>query len=295
MKIIFITLILFLNSFAQVKIISQKIIPLPKTENWHKPIFSKNGNALYFTNDSFGGIWKYDLTKNKLNKISGDAGSGYQFSISEDEKNISYRTTNNIGNERIQKIISIDLNNLKKNTKAQSNDLTTPKYIGNELWYLNNSKKQEPKINSSNFELLGIEKGKIYLLINGKRIKFDPIENGEYIWASLSPSNEFILAYETSIGTFIANKNGEVISKLGRKNSPVWVNNNWILFMDDKDDGEKLISSDLKIISFDGKNEIYLAETKSIHEMYPSVNQLTNQIVSSTSDGQIIIYKYEIQ
>ena len=86
MKIIFITLILFLNSFAQVKIISQKIIPLPKTENWHKPIFSKNGNALYFTNDSFGGIWKYDLTKNKLNKISGDAGSGYQFSISEDEK-----------------------------------------------------------------------------------------------------------------------------------------------------------------------------------------------------------------
>ena len=41
--------------------------------------------------------------------------------------------------------------------------------------------------------------------------------------------------------------------------------------MDDKDDGEKLISSDLKIISFDGKNEIYLAETKSIHEMYPSV------------------------
>ena len=70
--------------------------------------------SLYFTNDSFGGIWKYDLTKNKLNKISGDAGSGYQFSISEDEKNISYRTTNNIGNERIQKIISIDLNNLKK-------------------------------------------------------------------------------------------------------------------------------------------------------------------------------------
>ena len=65
---------------------------------------------------------------------------------------------------------------------------------------------------------------------------------------------EFILAYETSIGTFIANKNGEVISKLGRKNSPLWLNNNWILFMDDKDDGEKLISSDLKIISFDGKN-----------------------------------------
>ena len=44
-----------------------------------------------------------------------------------------------------------------------------------------------------------------------------------------------------------------------------------------------------------GKTEIQLTETNKTNEMNPSVNQLTNQIVSSTSDGQIIIYKYEIQ
>ena len=63
--------------------------------------------------------------------------------------------------------------------------------------------------------------------------------------------------------------------------------------MEDKDDGHKLLSSEIFAVSPDGKMIVPLTSTPGLHEMYPQCSPKENKIVCSTSDGNIVILEYE--
>ena len=62
--------------------------------------------------------------------------------------------------------------------------------------------------------------------------------------------------------------------------------------MDDRDDGEKLLSSDLAAISLDGNTVVQLTSDK-VMEMYPQCSPTENKIACSSADGAIYVLTYE--
>ncbi|MCX8010068.1 MAG: hypothetical protein N3A61_02850, partial [Ignavibacteria bacterium] len=61
-----------------------------------------------------------------------------------------------------------------------------------------------------------------------------------------------------------------------------------------RDDGHRILSSDIKCISIDGKFEQNLTNTNEIHEMYPICSPNKNMIICSSLDGDIFIINYEV-
>jgi Tol biopolymer transport system component len=65
--------------------------------------------------------------------------------------------------------------------------------------------------------------------------------------------------------------------------------------MNDKDDGHKLLSSDIFAVSPDGKNVVQLTSTAGVMELNPQCSPTENKIVCNSADGAIIILEYEEQ
>jgi Tol biopolymer transport system component len=143
---------------------------------------------------------------------------------------------------------------------------------------------------------LGIEETKIALTVKGKKVTLDPFGQGSYIWPSLSPDKQFLVAYEIDRGAFVCDLTGKVISTFGRRDAPTWTRSGrWIVYMEDKDDGHRLLSSDLFAVTRDGSSTVQLTSTAALMELDPHCSPTENKIVCSTSDGSILLLEYEEQ
>jgi Tol biopolymer transport system component len=142
--------------------------------------------------------------------------------------------------------------------------------------------------------VLGVGPLGISLLVHGQTVTLDPFKGGTYIWPSLSPDGTMLVAYEVDRGTFVCTLDGTVIRKFRRLDHPSWTRDGkWIVYMNDRDDGEKLLSSDLAAISLDGAREVSLTATSDVIELNPSCSPVANQIVCYTPQGEIFLLTYE--
>ncbi|MBM4177107.1 MAG: hypothetical protein FJ213_13195 [Ignavibacteria bacterium] len=298
-------LVLFLiltfgHSYGQLTAIKIERLPISGSEEWNAPIFSPNGKKIYFTNSSYNGIWEYSFATKKTRKITSDQGSGYGFAISSDGNQIAYRKTfYPTGSlERVQEIISLNLKTGKAASFAKGDNLSTPTFTKSGVTFsdCDQTKNLSPRTSQKEISILGIENTKIAVNKNGVKVLLDPFGNGSYIWPSLSTDRTKIVAYESDRGTFICDLNGNIISKLGKRNSAVWSRDgNWLIYMDDKDDGHNILSSEIMAVSVDGKNTVNLTNTANITEMNPHVSSTENKIVCNSLNGEIFILHYDIK
>ncbi len=295
----FICFFVFITSInAQIKTTRIEKLPLPEIEEWAYPIFSPDGKKVYFTNSQYNGIWEYNLSLNKLRLITTDPGSGNDFRFSDDGRYLIYRKTNysDKTRERVQELYQVELKTLFKKKIATGNDIYNPTYIKSQVIYSSgNDTKNLQKANLENVtKVIGIENGKIVLIHNGVRKVLDPLGNGNYIWPSLSPDKSKLVAYEADRGAFICDLDGNVLYRLsGRIDAPVWSRDGkYIVYMDDKDDGHFILSSEIMAIKFDGSERYQLTSTPNVIEMYPSTSPKENKIVCSSLSGEIFIIHY---
>ena len=175
-------------------------------------------------------------------------------------------------------------------------DVSAPAFANNTPVYSVRTKTKGLVTTTSGQEVtvLGIENTKIALSVKGKKTLLDPLGNGSYIWPVLSPDKSLLAAYEMDRGTFVCDLRGAIISKLGRRDAPSWTRSGkWIVYMDDKDDGHRLISSDIFAVTPDGKTVVQLTSTKQALEMNPQCSPTENKIVYDTTDGSIMVLEYE--
>ncbi|HLF20045.1 MAG TPA: hypothetical protein VI704_04575, partial [Bacteroidota bacterium] len=66
----------------------------------------------------------------------------------------------------------------------------------------------------------------------------------------------------------------------------------WIAFMDEQDDGYRILASDIFLISPDGKKTHQLTETAGSIELNPQCSPTEKKIVYHTLDGRIFIVAY---
>ncbi len=295
---------------AQMHVVSVEKLPLGAEQQWSQPVFSPDGARIYFTAAGFNGIWEYTPSTKSVRQITDAPRSGFGFALSNDGKTISYRRTfDEASRLRTQELVTQDISSGAVNILEKGESVSLPKFSPaspaggqSSVIYLKEGKvvsAASSKVKDSHIEsasaavVLGIEDTKIALLKNGSKISFDPLGNGSYIWPSLSPDGTKLLAYEMDRGVFISDLDGNIVKMLGRKDNPVWTRDGkWIVYMDDKDDGHNILSSDIYCVSADGTTTVRLTNTSGVVELYPSCSPVENKIVCSSLSGDVYVITY---
>lgn len=283
---------------AQLTSVDVQKIPLDKTREWSNPSFSPDGRMIYLTTPQFNGIWEFTLTSQSLRQITSDKGSGMGFAVSPDGKQLAYRrtTTDAKTHERHQEIVLVDVASRNARVLESGETVSTPTFVSDKVVYTvgGRTKNLSSQMRMQQTSIIGVEKTKIALSRNGKKVLLDPLKGGSYVWPSLSPDGSTMVAYEMEAGTFICDLDGKVLARLGRRDAPTWTRDGkWIVFMRDADDGHDITSSDIWCISTDGRILAPLTETVSTIELYPDCSPTENRIVCATLHGEVLLISYE--
>lgn len=283
-----ISLFLFLSVLANAQTVVKREILAQKGFN---PVLNAAGDKLLFTASGFSGLNLVDLVTNQVSEISKEAGAGYEPQFSTDNARVFYRKTTLENNRRFNSVQSYDLK------AKRSTELLAPQRTLNKIYPLNNGviafagrnilratavkSTAAPVVVSANEDL------KI-MLYNGKIKYLNPLNMPEprYIWVSLSPDSKKILFTAAGKGTFICDLNGKILHSLGSINAPVWFNNDYVVAMEDKDDGHQVISSKIVLISIAKKTKTDISLTSKI-AMYPTASGKANRIAYHTESGDI--------
>ncbi len=283
---------------SQIKVTRSDKLALPRTHSWSHPQFSPTGASVYFTDLDGNGIWEYSLKSRSTKQITADAKSGLAYSISSDGKSLVYRRTqqDKASPGRRQDIVLTNLTKRSTSILASGSDVSIPTFSNNVAVYSIRSQTigLGKTAGTNKVTVLAIENMKIVLSVNGNKVVLDPLGNGSYIWPVLSPDKQQLVAYEMGKGAFVCDLTGKVQSMLGRRDAPSWTRTGkWIVYMEDKDDGHRMISSDVCAVSPDGQTVVQLTSTTDIMELDPQCSPTENKIICSTSDGGIMIFEYE--
>ena len=279
-------------------------IDLGESTYFSFPKFSSDGTSLFMTGENYRGLWQYNLETNMLVNINKYDGSGYEPQIYNDK--IVFRTQEYINGRKYTDLKMFDLNTRQESTltdkKRHLNSVNILKngtvcytvegvvskeVLAKNLQKSDNENDTEPYIICDNAELK--------LARNDEVKRLEPVGPGNYIWCSLSPDQTKILFTVTGRGTYISDLEGNVISELGYANAPQWSpDGKWIVYMDDKDDGHKYISSDVFVSSFDGALRFKLTDSEHI-ALYPSWSPTGNYLAYHSDAGQIFLLNIELR
>ena len=250
---------------AQFRIVEVERLPTGDAGAWHQPRFSPDGQRIYFTQQDFGGIWEYRLGDGAIRQITSDRGSGYGYALSDDGSRLAYRRTRYEASSRrrTQEIVVRDLENGSSSKLSSGRDLSLPVFSGDTVVYEGmETDAGRPVASSSGVAMLGIQDTKIALRVDGRTVLLDPLDGGRYIWPSLSPEGDRLLAVAMEGGAFISDLDGEILVRLGRRNAPAWTRDGrWIVYMNDTDDGHRITGSDIHVVSADGLESAQLTFT----------------------------------
>lgn len=289
-----------LQGNAQLRVTAIEKLPIDPSGHWGSPRFSPDGQSVFFTDANSNGIWEFALRSRTVRQITADSQAGATFNISSDGSQIVYRRTtyDQRTRSRKQEIVIRGLLDGSTRVVVSDRNVSVPVFSQNAVVYSvqGQIKNLSAIANDREVAVLGIEDTKIALNRNGKKVLLDPLKDGSYIWPALSPDRQWIVAYEMDRGSFVCDLQGRVMSRLNRRDAAVWSRSgNWLIYMDDKDDGHRVMSSDLHAITHDGKRQVRLTFTDDVMEVYPNCSPTENKIVCSSLEGALYLLSYEEQ
>ena len=272
----------------------------PEDGEYFFPKFTPDGNSLIFTKSNYLGIYKKNLSNADIEELNTLPGAGYEPLISPDGARIYYHTNKYIKGRRYTSLVMQDIRTKESVTlENYARHQVLPKgFSGSRMTYQKNS--QLFSINTRNQRmnkhetnetepLVTTEKGAMVIHQNGGKRIIEPLGDGHYIWLSLSPDKKRLLFTKSGDGTYISDLNGNIEFSLGYANAPEWSpDGKWIIYMFDKDDGHRYLSSEIYITSIDGQNRFRLTEGESI-DMYPTWSPDGNKIAFHTNRGEIYL------
>ena len=238
------------------------------------PVLNTAGNLLAFTTENYEGLEVYDFSTRSVLRVSDEAGAGFQPVFSDDGK-LFFKNTVFKSRLKYEGLKSYDFSEKTvKEVLAPQRDLKPVQKSGI-------AKTTLPSV-WSNGQNLNITK-------NGKTEILNPVENANgYIWASLSPNGQMILFNAVAVGTFVSDLNGKIIASLGYLNAPVWYGNEFVVGMQDKDDGYNITESKVILKNLAGSITKQLSEPGQI-AMFPTASFLARKVAYNTVEGEIYV------
>jgi len=285
-------------SAQQIEVQSTVLIKSTETGGLYHPAFSPSGDYLLVTAENYAGLKMYSLGTKSLKTITPDAGAGYEVQISADGNTIVYKKTEFVRNLRNNSLISYSRSTgSQTQLVAPTREPITSRFAANKPLFVKGNKLVRNNISTAETTpVICIEDQKMVLYTAAKRRVLTP--NGpldSYIWPSISPDHKNIAYTVAGKGTFVCRIDGTNVKSLGKLNAPVWLNNQWIVGMDDKDDGEKLLSSTLVALSINGKVRQTITTPTGKMAMYPAASADGKRIAFNTDKGELYLLDIQIK
>ena len=286
-------------SFAQsIKVIETKQIQIENNREAFYPFFGKSNSQIFFSSNSYKGLYVIDNDSKQLSVISELNGAGYN-PIFLDDDQIIYRTNKIIEGKKYQSVYSHELltgknsslekdeRNLKLPYQMQSSNLLLIKENKIEKKQILNSKLA--KTNTST-NALYVEDNNLNYVKGNETIQLNPLGKGVYVWESISNDGSMILFSYGNKGAFICDLDGNIIDNIKDAHFPKFSpDDKYVSYMIDIDDGYNYLSSDIYVYSLEMKKSFPITETVDIIEMYPNWSSQGNQLVYNTVKGQLFI------
>ncbi len=297
-KLLLFFLVLAQTCFAQqVNVLSIEKIKTTDPGGYFYPKISPDNQFILLTKGNYSGLYQYLPESKILKTLNEDPGAGYGVQISDDGKSVLYKKISLVQNRKYNSLVYQDIQSGgKKILVSATREPVTGEFINSKPAYVKGAKMVKAPVKTTVQQVITIEDRKMVLYTNGERKEITP--NGKeasYIWPSISPDRKNIVYTVAGKGTFVCSIAGKNPVSLGKLNAPSWAGNRYVVGMDDKDDGEKLISSELVIASADGKFRKNLQTPLNIHAMYPSASVDGSKIAFCTDKGEIFLMNVELK
>ncbi len=299
-KILILFLLLSQFAFAQnVKVLSVEKVAGTENGGYYYPVISPNNDYLLLTKANYQGLSKFTFDNKKIEVLNDDLGAGYDAKISADGSKVLYNKVTLVNKRRHNSLVTQNVIDKNKNViEAPSRSKISADIINDRPVYVKDGKmiaERSATRSASDNYIITIEDRKMVLYRNGQKTTLTPNgANESYIWPSISPDKKNLVYTVAGKGTFVSTIDGGSPIALGNLRAPKWVNNNLIVGMNDIDDGEKLISSQLVVSSKDAKMRKNL-ETPQVNAMYPAPSADGKKIAFNSEEGQVYIMNVEIQ
>lgn len=298
MKKIFLIVALVVAAIANAQVVSVQSIDrvsTPDSQDLKVAGIAPDGSYILLTTGTNDGLQRYDLTNGTLEVITEAAGAGYNAQISEDGKEVVYRQTSYTANRlRMQQLVRKNLQTKKDMVIVKpTRDLQAVAVAKNTISVVKNNKIErvaiDAQVKTEEMPVLSISNGQLMITRNGQTTQLSPNgTNKSYIWPSVSPDMKHITYYVAGEGCYIANIDGSNVRFVARDcRAAKWLNNNTLVAMADKDNGEVITSSAIVVYTIDGKKQT-LTENNLI-AMYPYASADGKKVVFSTDNGQVYI------
>jgi len=262
------------------------------------PKFSPDGNFMLTTRANYSGLYLYDFASDKMQQLNSEPGAGYQAQISDDGNTILYNRIELINNRRHNSLHAVTrADGSQKQLTAVSREPVTPRFAGNKPSWVQGKSMIRPQITTAEMRpVISIEDRKMVIYQGTTRKVLDPNGNdASYIWPSFSPDGKNIVYTVAGRGTFVCTVDGKRVRALGKLNAPVWLNNTRVVGMDDRDDGGRVVASELYVVTVDGKNRQLIPTPEGMIAMYPAVSPDGSRIAFNTDNGEIYILQVTIR
>ncbi len=263
------------------------------------PKLSEDGSFVAFSSESYSGLSIYNFSTGAVQEVSREEGAGYDPVFSENNERIYYRNILYESNLRKEGLKSFDLSDGKQEVIFKPvRNLKHPKSLskgvvalaGDELLKSAGIQYDSPVDN-----YVWSDGVNLYIFRNNKTEILNPVDGANgYVWATVSPDQKMILFTAAAKGTFVCNLNGEIVADLGFLNAPAWYGNDYVVGMQDRDDGSFVTESKIVMKNLKGTVEKVLSTPEQI-AMYPTASEKAAKISYNTTAGDIWVVELKVK
>lgn len=283
------------SGFAQVLTVgSIEKIAIPGDASTIVAGISPNGDYLLLSTDYNKGLTKFDLATSTSEQITAAPGAGFDARISRDGNNVVYRETS--FTDKHLRMVSLKSHNLATRTDKElvkpTRKLEGVQVAEATALAVEGGKLKSKSLNGAKAEkspvLYTDQNYRLFVNVNGKAAQLTPLgETKRYLWPALSPDGTKALFFVGGDAAYVCNLDGTGLLKLGTLRAAKWLNDNVVVGMNDKDNGEFTISSEIVAVNLQGQSQVLTG--KNVIAVYPYPTATGDKVAFHTPAGEAYI------
>lgn len=294
-------LVVGVSASAQFRVTETRKVDTGAGIGVYHPVFSPDGKKLLVSSENYDGLGIVDLEKPSYRQLSVDQGAGYLAAFADDGVTVVTRSID--PESQTMDILTIDTQTAQRkvlrsrapHTNRLSLRRGTLNYAdaGALKTMAVGTRLRTAALAPQKEDIFVTEEDlKIVVYRNGVGTVVDPLSTPDhdvnYCWTTLSPDKTKI-AFVAGKNAYTCNLDGSNLTNLGDLRAPQWRDNDYVVGMNDADDGHVFTRSDIVIVRKDGSQYQQLTSRNGEIKMFPSVSSDGKRIAFHTTEGQVYI------